>query len=290
MLGLMPARLARLRESSSARAGAYKRLARFCSESYREVCAPTNVSQVTIGGVVWTVPNSADTFAQKMLGGYLMRSVETAQIRPFVRGPVMLDIGANIGTTSIPRVVLGDVACSYAAEPEPANYAALVQTIRENYLEGFVLPDRVALGTEDGHGWLNVSHAIARHRLTTDPADLPVPVRTLDTWAASLGIDPLDVGFVKMDTQGHDGLILKGAPLLRQYRHIIWQMEFWPAAMAEAGQSYAEVCALIAASFTHVIDTGTSMAPFPSAETADRLVRLAGPGKSFSELLLLHLD
>ena len=46
-----------------------------------------------------------------------------AQTRDVSIGGTMIDIGANIGRMSVSRVILGDAAVAYCAEPDPLNYA-----------------------------------------------------------------------------------------------------------------------------------------------------------------------
>ena len=65
-----------------------------------------------------------------------------AQTREAGIGGVMIDIGANIGRMSIPRVVLGDATLAYCLEPDPLNYACLVRNIRDNGLAGLALADQ----------------------------------------------------------------------------------------------------------------------------------------------------
>ena len=75
---------------------------------------------------------------------------DLATIRQFVVGGIMLDVGANVGTTSIPRVVLGDFPLVYAAEPNTENFECLVGNVLDNQLAGRVLPDRIAISSTTG--------------------------------------------------------------------------------------------------------------------------------------------
>ena len=69
------------------------------------------------------------------------------QTRELAVGGIMLDIGANTGRMSIPRVVLGDVVAAYCAEPDPLNYACLVGNVVDNNMNGLLLPDRTRAGS-----------------------------------------------------------------------------------------------------------------------------------------------
>jgi FkbM family methyltransferase len=210
----------------------------------------------------------------------------------------MLDIGANIGTTSIPRVVLGDFQYVYAAEPEPANYLCLVQNIVANGLEGFVLPDRVAIGSADTDVALGRSPRIGGHRVAPvsdlDEAargfvdTITVRSRTLDTWIESLHIDPALIGFIKCDVQGWEPQVLLGAERTLGHRHIAWEMEISPKHLREAGSSLTELCRIIAARFDRFIDNrGEGPRDRPTSELEASLGYL-GQRRSYTDVLIYN--
>ena len=177
----------------------------------------------------------------------------------------MLDIGANIGTTSIPRVVLGDFQCVYAAEPEPVNYTCLVQNIVANGLTGFILPDRVAIGSASGRVAMELAPRIGAHRLVGDtqatarpvpPGHVIVRSLTLDDWIDSLALDPSLIAFIKCDVQGWESNVLAGAPRTLRHRHIAWQLEVSPKHLRHAGSSLYDFCRMVQQQFDRFIDLG----------------------------------
>lgn len=194
------------------------------------------------------------------------------QTRELAVGGIMLDIGANIGRMSIPRVVLGDVVAVYCAEPDPLNYACLVGNIVDNHLNGLLLPDRLAIADRDGSAVLCRADVSGGHRVLADNSstlDTPrgasgppsehgelveVPCLTLDTWLARLRVDPDAVTFVKVDVQGYEMRVLRGASALLAKRHVAWQLELDPTLLVAAGTSLADVCAKVQQHFTHFID------------------------------------
>jgi FkbM family methyltransferase len=219
-------------------------------------------------GLRWWVPSQAagtdkPDLRHRMLQGWLPLK-DIVACRPFAVGTVMLDIGANIGSTAIPRIALGDFQCVYAAEPEPANYTCLVQNIVGNGLEGRILPDRAAIDAVDGHITFTIANRIGCHRVTTD-ADreraargelmtITVPCWTLDTWISLMGIDPAAVAFIKCDVQGREPHVLRGAPQTLAQRHIVWQLEVSPKHLSACGSSLPEFCALVGTYFDCFID------------------------------------
>ena len=130
-------------------------------------------------------------------------------------GTVTLDVGANIGTTALTRIVAGDVQRVYAAEPDPTNYVRLVHNIIANGLHGFVLPDAIAISNRDGRAVFRIAQRMANHQLVGDdyagPDTVPVSTMTLDSWVTSCGIEPALASLVKLNVQGWEGLALLGA-------------------------------------------------------------------------------
>ena len=237
------------------------------SASYREALAhpdsmPAAHEKVRIAGLTWWMPAQAgesEGIAQRLAGRRRLPLREILETRELAVGRVMIDIGANVGTTSIPRALLGDFTCVYAIEPDPANYACLVRNIVSNGVRGLVLPDRVAIGDSNGEMTLR-SMKSGTHHLVTRAADIredervTVPCLTLDTWVERMGIDLSDVAFVKSDTQGWDARVLAGAARVLARKHIAWQIEFSPRMLERSGRSMDEVYQLLERHFTHFID------------------------------------
>jgi FkbM family methyltransferase len=177
------------------------------------------------------------------------------EVRAITVGGVMLDIGANVGQTCLPRIVLGDFQAIYAAEPEPDNYARLKATIAANRMNGFVLPDRVAIGSRDGVLRLTRGH-FRGHAAAPEGAKsvLEVPLLTIDTWIEQLGIDPDTISYVKTDTNGYELDVIRGAPRLLARGLSVWQIEVAPAFMAPLGADVAMLSEEIKKHFTHFMD------------------------------------
>ena len=181
------------------------------------------------------------------------------QTRDVAIGGVMIDIGANTGRMSIPRVVLGDVTVAYCAEPDPLNHLCLVRNVRENQLRGFVLPDQLAIGSRDGVVRLKRSKSAGGHKVVDGAGALThdvIEVRslTLDTWVDLVGIDLDRVRFVKVDVQGSEVDVLRGATRVLAHTHIAWQIEIDLDLLAKRGLSGDHLYALMERHFTHFED------------------------------------
>ena len=189
--------------------------------------------------------------------------LNTREVAP---GRVMLDIGANLGRTAIPRVVLGDAEIAYAAEPHPDNYDCLVWSVLENGLAGLVLPDQAAIGSRDGRATLLTSRFAGGHAVREgdvvpgDEATVTVPCYRLDTWAERLGVDLHDVSFIKVDVQGWEPHVLRGAPRVLSHPHIAWQFEIAPGRLERGGSRPEELYALLDSHFDWFVDLDKSRA------------------------------
>jgi FkbM family methyltransferase len=246
-------------------------------------------------GLQWWIPRQVardgNSLEASVASGWLPFAA-ILSTRELAQGAIMLDIGANVGTTSIPRVVLGDFQRVYAAEPEPSNYASLCQNVIANGLAGFVMPDRVAIGSHDGELTMDVAPNIGAHRVIGEgtlgpaPGRVIVPSRTLDSWVEGLGIEPALVAFVKCDVQGWETRVLKGASSLLQQRQIVWQIEVSPKHLSEAGTSLRELCCTLRHSFDRFIDLeGYGQRGRPTSELETALDYL-GEERRFTDLLV----
>jgi FkbM family methyltransferase len=208
------------------------------------------------------------------------------QTREAAIGGVMLDIGANIGRMSIPRVILGDVSAAYCAEPDLLNYTCLVRNVRDNHLAGLVLPDRVAIAAENGSVQMQRASSAGGHRVVDKPGkkrgrNMVVPSLTLDSWIERLGVSLEEIGFVKVDAQGSERHILRGAARLLACRHVAWQIEIDTVLLNRRGVSSADLFAELQRHFSHFIDLNrdaTGARLHPTDDLATALAYTEAPG------------
>jgi FkbM family methyltransferase len=271
------------------------------SASYREALAhpesmPAAHESVVIAGLTWWMPAQAgesEGIAQRLAGRRVLPLREILETRELAVGRVMIDIGANVGTTSIPRVLLGDFACVYAIEPDPANYACLVRNIVGNGMRGLVLPDRVAIGDSTGEMTLRslksgTHHLVMRASDVSEHERVAVPCLTLDAWIDRMGIDLSEVAFIKSDTQGWDARVLAGAARVLARKHIAWQIEFSPAMLERSGRSMDEVYSLLEQHFTHFIDlrSETGAHVRPASQLRQALAYIGKTERRYTNVLL----
>ena len=272
------------------------------SASYRGALAhpdaplPTNVEQVVLAGLTWWLPaqvGESEGIAERLAGKRRLPLREILETRELAVGRAMIDIGANVGTTSIPRVLLGDFSFVYAIEPDPANYACLVRNVVGSGLRGLVLPDRVAIGDTTGEMTLR-SLKSGTHHLVTRASDIgdaervAVPCLTLDAWVDRMAIRLADVAFVKSDTQGWDARVLAGASRVLAHKHIAWQIEFSPAMLERSGRSIEQVYRLLEQHFTHFIDLRNESGAHvrPTSALCEALAYVGKGERTYTNVLL----
>jgi FkbM family methyltransferase len=158
-------------------------------------------------------------------------------------GDIIVDAGANTGYyTLIGSRLVGEKGKVYAFEPEPANFELLQKNVRLNGLGNVVL-ERKALSNRNGTVQLFIAgtnkgdHRIYQPKGESRPA-IDVEAVRLDEYFKD---QERAIAFLKMDTQGAEGLILEGMTGLlegRSHRPTIF-MEFWPHGLNGMGTDAA---------------------------------------------------
>jgi FkbM family methyltransferase len=137
-------------------------------------------------------------------------------------GRLFLDVGANIGTSTIPALLEHGFARALCCEPDPANFRLLRLNIVANELEARVQTLQLALSDTSGAVGLALSESNwGDHRVVATDEErealgrrrqiIEVERTTLDQLLDRQGITPAEVGLVWIDAQGHEPEILAGA-------------------------------------------------------------------------------
>lgn len=228
-----------------------------------------------------------DFIGEKILldGGFDLEELRCLErsVFPFVRkGAVCLDIGANIGNHArffarfFPRV--------YAFEPHPRIFGLLSANA---YGQGIVAQN---YGLSDRAGRFAVEENrenLGASRISEGAGSGPeYEVRRLDDVVGDLVQG--DIGFVKIDVEGHEAQVIRGAAeTLRRHRPIV-TFEVLGSAVAAGGAGALEE--LRALGYGHVYwlrprAAWKAMRPGLMARLARALARLSG-GEAFEGLVL----
>jgi FkbM family methyltransferase len=120
----------------------------------------------------------------------------------------IFDVGAHQGQTTQQFTSDFPVETVYAFEPAPDNYRALQRTAEPNC----VVTEQCALSSKEGSMELNLSNHSTAHSLEAPGerrSSLSVVVTTIDRYCTDERIPHIDL--LKIDTEGHDLEVLKGA-------------------------------------------------------------------------------
>ncbi len=216
--------------------------------------------KIPVDGMTFFAPEleseAEDKFLHRLLVKRKWPAESIAALLPVTKAGDMIDLGANVGLTSIPRAVLGHFHRIHAFEPEPRNFTCLAAGAKASGVDGKVVCHEAAVGRSPGEMWLKISEGIAKHHVMSGPGagSVRVPIVSLDDWASNNNIDPRAIGFVKSDTQGFEPHVLAGASSLLAVPNIAWQLEVHPRLMDHGGSSIDEFVELVERHFKAYVD------------------------------------
>lgn len=131
----------------------------------------------------------------------------------------VIDLGANVGTTSVPFALAGYHVL--AIEPIPATYSMLTSNVSRNHLDGRIDCVQVAISDTDAtiamwtgfaSGQAEVAVPGRQPSMTSSGgargALVSVPARRLDTLLTEQALAPRDVALVWADVQGSETAVI----------------------------------------------------------------------------------
>lgn len=231
-------------------------LRRYAAHSlYPVIGSVSSYAAVTIDGVTYLVDTHDQVIGRSTFrrGSYDQAAMDEAVVllasvsgvAAPLSGRVFIDVGANIGVTSVPAIRRYGAARVIAYEPDPHNHRLLRCNIILNGLDSRIEAVHAAVSNQAGSIELELSKTNPgdhRVRVTTragafdesDRSTITVPAVTLDGEVTRLALSSTDVGLLWIDTQGHEGQVLDGAKELLAGR-VPLLFEFWPYGLARAG-------------------------------------------------------
>ena len=168
-----------------------------------------------------------------------------------------LDIGANIGTTSV--YIAKNISPNLkilAFEPEAENYRLLRINLLLNKLEEKVICENVGLGIENKQATMyrNLENPGANslfHR-TKDLIVEDIQITSLDAYLKEKKIEPKEVKCIWIDTEGFEAQVLLGAKELLEKNPAPIFLEFNPTLWEKSGY-FDEMTELLAKHYSHFI-------------------------------------
>ncbi len=180
-------------------------------------------------------------------------------------GRTLLDVGANIGTTTVTALCSHPFARAVSCEPAPDNARLLRVNVAMNDLEPAVTVLTVAVSDVEGTTQMLVSsrnsgaNAVAagvpeEFRQRDDLETVEVETMTLDAVVRDANLELEALGLLWMDVQGHEGHALAGASTIVE-RGVPVLMEFHPGLLSASGGMEPLERALHTG-YTHFLDIG----------------------------------
>ena len=155
----------------------------------------------------------------------------------------LVDVGANIGPIAIPELTRNFFKEAILVEPEEKNFQALMANVYLNGLRKKVTAHNIALTDEDNsslyleinqeknYGDHRIFDGLVRSDTLSEKNISAIRGETLDKIATNL---ERNNSLVWMDTQGHEGIILKGAKQSIE-KKIPMVLEFTPSFIEKNG-------------------------------------------------------
>jgi FkbM family methyltransferase len=188
-----------------------------------------------------------------------------------LHGRTLLDVGGNIGTTSVYALRLFGAERTLTFEPVPANILLLRQNLLANDVAAAVEVFNMALSDTDADVHLELSSVNSGdHRVRPSLADITltshgsfgeqhrdvicVAARRLDTLVAAGTVALDSVALVWIDVQGHEAHVLDGAHTVLDAKLPV-AVEYWPYALRRAA-GLDRFHALVEEHFSTVVDLG----------------------------------
>lgn len=231
---------------------------------------------------------------------YMERAVdELRRLGHEVEGKTFVDVGANIGTSTVDALVGFGFGRAVCFEPDERSYRLLKANIALNGLDERVVAYPIALSDAEAFSVLQTSTKNRGDNRLLLPDEAPVgdasnvvsvPCRRFDDLVAEGAIVVEDVGLMWVDAQGHEPFVLGGASTALE-AGLPLVVEFAPAALG-AGGVLGELEQMIMKHYTTVIDLHrlvsglSSDVVFDAADIGE--VRDMG-GQSHTDLLLVRL-
>jgi len=166
------------------------------------------------------------------------------------QGDIFLDIGSNIGLFSLYAAeIVTEKGKIHAFEPTPDTYSRLKENIELNGFQNIITTNNIGLSSSKGALKLNVSsdghdawNTFAQQSEMKFENNIEIPVERLDDYLLEKKLSPDKIAFVKMDVEGWEMEVVKGANnLLIDKNAPVFMVEFTESNLFAAGSNCYEL-------------------------------------------------
>lgn len=219
-----------------------------------------------------------------------------------VHSGIVVDLGANIGTTSVPFAQAGFGVL--AVEPIPHTYSILVDNVRSNHCADRIRTVQCAVSVDAGElqMWTGFGSGVAEVAIEGEAPGMErwgprrelieVPSSPLDSILADHGVNATEVALVWADVQGSETAVIRsGAELWTAGVPLYLEVDPFSLDQHSGIVGFVEV---VEHSFTGFIErdvlvaSGSAATPRPIAEFGDWVGTIASGGpSSYSDALLI---
>ncbi|MGA7416171.1 MAG: FkbM family methyltransferase [Bryobacteraceae bacterium] len=177
---------------------------------------------------------------------FVLDCPEIALLERFCRREgVLFDVGANIGAYSTLLSAMCPEATIFAFEPSPDTAALLRLNLQSSQVSNVKVEIMALADVAGSSEFVNRSSSPETNRLVREPESgltIRVATTTLDSYTATNNIDRID--FIKIDVEGAEPLVLRGARRLMQERRIgAGMIEICPRNLTRFGFSLSDLFA-----------------------------------------------
>jgi FkbM family methyltransferase len=227
-------------------------------------------------GIKLTASTRDATIVPGLVGGFY----EKLELDVFERisnlSNTIIDVGANIGLYACIAASRGPDSCTVVAfEPVPENLQYLRQNLEQNNLSARVVVEGKAIGESAGDIKIYLAEgSIGTHSPSSENAlgsttYISAPMVTLDEYAAEHLQRPVDV--LKVDVEGYEGAVLRGASHMLRHNSPTLFAEFVPFHLENCGFSPVDFLDIIFGIYDHVFLVDEPRATFRACSKDDLL-------------------
>lgn len=224
---------------------------------FRRVSPPGDVT-TDVHGVRLTFPAHDITIAPGLLGGFYEQLEVDAFVRLAKISRGILDVGGNLGLYAcLGGRELPAGGKLVAFEPVPDNLEYLRRNIAQNPSAGQVVVEPVAVGDTEGTITVHLSmtntgtHSVSADNVGPSRRSIDVPLTSIDAYLTANPVETVDL--IKIDVEGNDGAVLRGAAdTLKRHTPTLF-VEYGPGHLRNCGFDPDEFLDIVFANYDCVL-------------------------------------